>query len=348
MMQNYPYSWQPVKSSQFSGLVPQGIVSRTDHRIRLKDRLDHLQVRLGINRMGHRIGPGIYRIGDPGPESRVFVTANYTLSFDALRSSLKDLDAYILVLDTSGINVWCAAGKGTFGTDELVRKIEETNLAERLNHRSLILPQLGAPGVSAHEVRERSGFRVKYGPVRASDIPAYLGTGKVSSEARRVKFTLGDRLTLVPVELKQVLLPMLLVAAALFFTVGLLPALALTGAVLAGSAVFPVMLPWLPTKNFSTKGFILGGAVAGVFAIAHMLRSQHHPLVYVLVCALAYLFTLPPLTAFLSLNFTGATTFTSRSGVRKEINTYFPLMVWMAGGGVLLFVAAVILSITLI
>ena len=347
-MQNYPYSWQPVRSSQFRGLAMQEAARRTDHQLRLKDRLNHLKARLGINRMRQRVEPGLYRLGDPGPESPVFVTANYTLSFDALRSSLKHINACILVLDTSGINVWCAAGKGTFGTDELVKKIEQTNLAERLSHRDLILPQLGAPGVSAHEVRKRSGFRVKYGPVRAGDIPAYLGTGKVSAEARRVKFTLGDRLILIPVELKQVLLPLLLIAGVLYFTVGLLPALALTVAVLAGSAVFPVMLPWLPTKNFSTKGFILGGVVAGVFAMVHVLRSQHHPLIYVLVSALAYLLTLPPLTAFLSLNFTGATTFTSRSGVRKEINTYFPVMVWMAGSGLLLFVAAVILSITVI
>ena len=323
-------------------------VIRTDHQIRLRDILDHLQARWGINRMKHKVEPGLYKLGKPGPESPVFVTANYTLSFDALRSSLKDIDGYILVLNTFGINVWCAAGKGTFGTEELIRKIDETNLADVVNHRNLILPQLGAPGVSAHIVKEKSGFIIKYGPVRAGDIREYLSTKKVSAEARRVKFTLGDRLTLVPVELKQVLLPMLILAVVLFFTVGLIPALALAGAVIAGTAFFPAMLPWLPTKNFSTKGFILGGIVASVFGLAHVLSSLHQPLVYILVSTLAYVITLPPVTAFLSLNFTGATTFTSRSGVRKEINTYFPAMVWMAGAGLILFIAAIIISLTII
>lgn len=347
-MQNSPYSWQPAKSEQFRGIVIQETVHRTDSRIRLKNWLDHVQARLGINRSGHRVEPGLYRLGKPGHDSPVFVTANYTLSFDALRSSMKNTDAFILVLNTFGINVWCAAGKGTFGTGELVRKIGETGLAEKVNHRTLILPQLGAPGVSAHAVKEQAGFNVRYGPVRAGDIPEYMSTKKASAEERRVRFTLVDRLTLVPVEMKPVMLPMLILGVILYFSVGLLPALALAGAMVAGTALFPVMLPWLPTPNFSTKGFILGGMVAAVFGFLHLMNTLHQPLVYILVSSLAFIFALPPITAFLSLNFTGASTFTSRSGVRREINTYFPVMVWMAGVGLILFIVAIILSLTIV
>ena len=78
---------------------------------------DHFVTRWGINRMAHRVEPGLYALGNPTRDSSVFVTANYTLSFDALRAALDGRDVYILVLDTQGINVWCAAGKGTFGTD---------------------------------------------------------------------------------------------------------------------------------------------------------------------------------------------------------------------------------------
>ena len=106
---------------------------RTSHGIRMADsritaanRLDHFLARWGVNRGGHRVAPGVYRLGNPGPGSPVFASANYTLSFDALRSAISGVDAYILVLDTRGINVWCAAGKGTFGTDELVRQIGTT------------------------------------------------------------------------------------------------------------------------------------------------------------------------------------------------------------------------------
>ena len=105
------------------------LVRSTTSAITPANRWDHLLARCGVNRSGHRVEPGLYALGDPTPDSPVFVTANYTLSFDALRSALAGIDGYILVLDTQGINVWCAAGKGTFGTDELVHRIEATALA---------------------------------------------------------------------------------------------------------------------------------------------------------------------------------------------------------------------------
>ena len=111
-----------------------------------RDRRGHILARLGQNREGYRVAPGLYSLGSPGPDSPVIVTANYTLSFDAVRSSLPGWDTYILVLDTKGINVWCAAGKGTFGTEELINRIRKTGLSSVVTHHRIILPQLGAPG----------------------------------------------------------------------------------------------------------------------------------------------------------------------------------------------------------
>ena len=103
-------------------------IRATSSTITRADRWDHFLARWGYKRNEHRVEPGLYALGDPTPESPVFVTANYTLSFDALRSALIGIDGYILALNTYGINVWCAAGKGTFGTDELVRQIEATTV----------------------------------------------------------------------------------------------------------------------------------------------------------------------------------------------------------------------------
>jgi len=170
-------------------------IQRTQSRLTFADCWDHFLARWGVNRSQHRICPGLYRIGDPAADSPVFVTANYTLSFDALREALVGIDGYILVLNTFGINVWCAAGKGTFGTEELVRRIEETGLKDIVRHRRLILPQLGAAGVSAHEVKKLVHFKVEYGPVRAADLPAYLHNGQQATpKMRRVRFGLSDRL----------------------------------------------------------------------------------------------------------------------------------------------------------
>ena len=311
-------------------------------------RWDHFLARWGVRRYSHRVEPGLYALGNPSPDSHVFVTANYTLSFDALRSSLGGIDGYIMVLDTRGINVWCAAGKGTFGTDELVRRAEATALRDVVSHRTLILPQLGATGVSAHEVRKRSGFRVEYGPVRARDLPDYLRTHAATAEMRRVRFGLTDRLTLAPIELVGVMLPTLVAAVMLLAAFGPVACGAAVAAVLAGTVLFPALLPWIPTPNFSTKGLVLGAAVALPFAVAGGVTAASagvvQPAWWRVGQGLVYLLSMPPVTAYLALNFTGATTFTSKTGVRKEIYKYIPVMAWMLGSGIALGIALAILK----
>ena len=116
---NEPRPW-------WTGLVdtPAGRVPRIATELRRQDRLGALKVRLCIGRMDYGVGPGLYAVGNPSADSPVLVSANYKLSFDRLRRELGGLDLWIMVLDTRKINVWCAAGKGTFGTEEIVGRLE--------------------------------------------------------------------------------------------------------------------------------------------------------------------------------------------------------------------------------
>jgi hypothetical protein len=314
----------------------------TTSTITYANRLDHFLARWGWNRGGHRVMPGLYRLGNPAPDSPVFASANYTLSFDALRSALAGMDAWILVLDTKGINVWCAAGKGTFGTDELVSRIQSTGLAGMISHRKIIVPQLGAPGISWPDVMRRAGFQVEYGPVRARDLPEYLKTHTATPEMRRVQFPLRDRLVLIPVEFVHAALPMVVAAAVLYFLAGPVAALAAVSAVLAGTVLFPAMLPYIPTHDFSTKGLVLGAVVAIPFAVSFATAPALPSWANILAAATALL-VIPAVTAYLALNFTGSTTFTSRTGVKKEIFRYVPVMVVMAGLGT---VAGIIVGVS--
>lgn len=302
------------------------------------DRWVHALARLGIRRRHWRVEPGLYVVGSPSPESPVLVTANYRLSFDALRRELTGIDAFILVLNTFGINVWCAAGKGTFGTDELVQRIESTGLKEIVGHRRLTLPQLGASGVSAHEVRKRSGFYVDYGPVRAADLPFYLRTGAAEPGMRRVRFNLIDRLILVPVELIHLFVPTLVMGVAAWFLGGWIAAGALAAAVTAGAVVFPILLPWIPARDFSSKGYILGGLTVMPFGIALFVSpgAESAPFLLKIAASLGLLLSLSTVTAFLALNFTGSTTFTSKSAVRREMKIHIPAMALMLGCGLIL------------
>ena len=321
-------------------------LKHTDSAVTFMNRWDHFLARWSINRAGHVVEPGLYAIGEPNEESPVFVTANYTISFDCLRSTLDGIDGYILVLDTKGINVWCAAGKGTFGTDELVQRIEATGLKSIVHHRVLILPQLGAPGVAAHEVKQRSGFNVEYGPVRVKDLQIYLQSHRATPEMRRVHFNLCDRLVLIPVELVHILVPALIIAVVSYLLGGIDTTLVAISAILAGVVVFPILLPWLPTGDFSSKGLFLGVVIVILVILLRVFSHSNNVVSWLLIGrALSNLLIWPPVTAFITLNFTGSTTFTSRSGVRREMFKYLPKMAWSFGAGVLLIIVLTLIRI---
>ncbi len=290
-------------------------------RLSRADRIGRLKVRLDVGRGRYAVRPGLYAAGAPTPESPVLVTANYKLSFDALRQELPGIDAWILVLDTKGINVWCAAGKGTFGTEELVARAAEVGLHQVVSHRRLILPQLAAPGVSAPAVQRLSDWRVVYGPVRAADIPAWLAAGMRKTEAMRaVRFRLRDRMTIAPVELRHalpVLLALLAFSAlgALPFAAGYLPRVLnvfvpYLGAVLVGTLAFPALLPLLPFRAFASKGAVLG-VLWGVGASLLVRASLPGSVAITLIVA--------PIVAFLAMNFTGSSTFTCQTGAELEV-----------------------------
>jgi len=309
-----------------------------------KDRWDHFTARLGWQRTTHhRVNPGLYAIGNPNPESPVFVTANYTLSFDAVRSTLKDMDAYILVLNTKGINVWCAAGKGSFGTYELARRIEQTELAKVVSHRVLILPQLGAAGISAHEVKKQTGFVVKYGPVRAEDIPEYMNTSKATTEMRQVRFALRDRLVLIPVELVNLFLPLIAASIVFYFLGGWIAVGAAAATVWGVPILFFLLFPRIPTKDFSTKGFLVGLFLALPTAMVTFLLHDSN-VWFGLLKAFPFLLAIPAVGGFISLNFTGSSPVASRTGVKKEIFRYIPVMAWLAGISLVMFLASAILA----
>lgn len=293
-------------------------------------------------RMHYSVVPGLYAVGDPAKDSDVFVTANYKLTFDILRRELKGLNAWILVLDTKSINVWCASGKGTFGTDELISRIAETKLETVVTHRKLILPQLGAVGVNASIVRKNTGFRVSFGPVEARDIPAYVNAGyKKTKEMSTIQFPMLDRLILTPMEINPAMKKFPWLAGGILLVFGLQPQgllfkeawsnglpflLMALIAVLAGALVTPMLLPFVPFRSFALKGWIVG--MLSVFPVLYFFKAPvTHSL---LLQSVAYLL-FPALSSYLALQFTGATTFTGMSGVKKELKLGIPLYFGAAG-----------------
>jgi hypothetical protein len=311
----------------------------------LSDYIGTVKVRWGIGRNNYRTDPGLYRIGNPNSNSDVLISANYKLSFDTLRKNLKGLNVWVLVIDTKGVNVWCAAGKGTFGTRNLVKSIKENSLDLVVNHRKVIVPQLGATGVSAHKVKEQSGFKVIYGPIRAKDLGEFIHAGyQATPEMRKMDFPIYERAKLIPVDMMYRKFQLLIALLIIFFLSGLdktgfifskmwgsslFPLLSLTGGYLAGIVLGPLFLPWVPFRTFSMKGAFWG---------------------FILSALLGFLFKVPVLVgislglisiaiaSFMMMNFTGSSTYTSLSGVKKEMKVALPFQIGFTSFGIILFI----------
>jgi hypothetical protein len=353
-----------------------GEIKQVSTRLNRTDKLGAIKVRWLIGRDNYRVVPGLYAVGNPTDKSDVLVTANYKLSFDLLRKNLDGIDAWILVLDTKGINVWCAAGKGTFGTQELVNRIWSTKLHKIISHRRLIVPQLGATGVSAHKVKELTssdgptslcaaknssfnfssfddcltvdkGFHVVFGPVRAEDIKEFIANGyRATTEMRKVKFTMADRVKLTGVDIVYARYKLLAAFALIFLLSGINASgfnfnqsiekgftgmVYLTLAYSTGIIITPLLLPYIPVRMFAFKGLISGLILSAVLLLLHQFGNNMFTVV-------SWVMLIAAVSSFMAMNFTGASTFTSLSGVKKEMRVFVPIQITMAIAGLILLV----------
>jgi hypothetical protein len=186
-------------------------------------------------------------------------------------------------------------------------------------------------------VRKRSGFTVDYGPVRACDIKEYLASGCQSTAAMRtVLFPVLDRLVLTPVELVQAVKKSLPIFGVLFLLnlfmarpFGLPDVVAYAGALLTGAVITPMLLPIIPGRAFAWKGWLLG---LGWTLCALFFNAWFNAANWLL--ATGYLLVLPSVSAYLAMNFTGSSTYTSFSGVTKEMKTAIPLLVLSVTAGI--------------
>ena len=145
------------------------------------------------------IEPGIYQSGKPDEKSPIIVTANYIYTYIKVMRSLKEIDAWVLCVDSRGINVWCAARGDDFGNKQLIEAVEATGIDKITNRKTLILPQLSAGGVAAPLISSEAPdfpFNILYGPVWAKYLPKYLKErpAKKPDKWKLAKFTSSHRL----------------------------------------------------------------------------------------------------------------------------------------------------------
>ena len=210
--------------------LPAAVAGRLKHRVTPRTLLlDLWLLFFRIIPPYPKVRPGLYAVGDPGPGSPVLVTGNFDLTVRRLVRAIDGrVDAWVLVADSAGINVWCAAGGGYFTADKVIAAVKSSHLAEVVRHHALVLPQLCANGVDGWRVRKETGWGVHWGPPRAEDIPAYLAAKRQKTDAMRwVRFPLRARLEMVTVTLGfyglLILLPVFILWRGLFWPDNLQP-----------------------------------------------------------------------------------------------------------------------------
>lgn len=337
-----------------AAITKAGMIPRIGFKWNIKDRLGEIAARFGYKRIEYAVAPGLYALGAPDETSPVLVSANYKLSFDVLRRDSK-IDAWLLVIDTKGVNVWCAAGKGTFSEAEIIKRIKDTGLEKVVKHKTLILPLLSAPGVAAHEIRKQTGFKAVFGPIEARDIKKFIENGlKNDVQMKTVEFPAMRRLEVAWLELSVSLYkafwPFVIFAlissvekTGFNFYAGAYRAFfyggaALTG-IISGSVLFSLFLPYLPGRYFSVKGALIG-LVTAVLVLAGI-NAQELPFYRIKIPAFLMLGT--AISSFVAMNYTGATTFTSISGVKKEIKDSLPYIITAGVIAALLMLAEIVM-----
>lgn len=320
--------------------------------VTLKDKLGSAMVRMGIHRMGYHFPPGLYFIGDETLATTnsgvpVIVTCNYKLTLDTVRAQLKKEAYWLLVLDTKGVNVWCAAGKGTFGTEELIFQLTKHKVKEVTGARTVILPQLGASRMTPHIVRKLTNMKVAYGPIRAEDLDAYLNQKMEATEAQRtVTFNWKERLVLTPVEFLMSLryLPMVYIFMVLYnwiwakgsfsLVTPLYQILPWLMALFTGAILFPWILPYLPFRAFTLKSLVLSIPMTALIWLSSDKFALSGSIGGLAGLSLLWITGI----AYIALNFTGSTTFTSLSGVEYEVGQYKKSVPVTLGVSALLFI----------
>ncbi|NHJ21353.1 MAG: methyltransferase domain-containing protein [Candidatus Lokiarchaeota archaeon] len=275
------------------------------------------------------IDPGLYKSGTPDEKSPVIVTANYEFTFIKVMRNLKGLDAWVLCVDSNGINVWCAARGNDFGNNQLIEAVEATGLENITERKSLILPQLSAGGVATPELQKKSKnfpFRVVFGPIWSKDLPEFINNrpARKPDKMKLAKFTLKHRfrafITHTTFLIRKIFaLPLiaLFLISLVLSLFGLFDKLWWAGELLLWIILSNFLITFLLPLSKFTRRFIYKGIFFGILntlALGALTYFLHNSILYIL-WNIAFLFWV---SFFSTMSLSGYTMDTSPREIQEE------------------------------
>lgn len=119
----------------------------------------------------------IYNIGDPKPDSPLFVTTNFSLTYFIVSGEIENskVSCRLAVMDSEGLSVLTAWAAGKFTATKIAAFIQESGIDKEMANKELIIP--GYVAILSGAIEEKlPGWKITVGPREANAIPAFLKT----------------------------------------------------------------------------------------------------------------------------------------------------------------------------
>jgi acetyl-CoA decarbonylase/synthase complex subunit gamma len=145
-----------------------------------------LTVRLNVftdPRRPIQVEQGVYKVREPGPDSPVLLTVNFSLTYYTVQGDAESsgVPAWIVVTDTEGTSVLTAYAADKLTPDGVAALLNaDGGIKDQVRHREIIIPGLVA--VMTAKLREESGWNVVVGPRESSGLPRFLRSYRVGAD----------------------------------------------------------------------------------------------------------------------------------------------------------------------
>ncbi|HQH99919.1 MAG TPA: acetyl-CoA decarbonylase/synthase complex subunit gamma [Deltaproteobacteria bacterium] len=122
-----------------------------------------------------QVEPKLYAIGEPTPDSPVFVTTNFSLTFFIVSGEIENsgISAWLAVPECEGMSVLTAWAAGKFSAATIAKFIRENGVEDKIRTRTIVIPGYVSQ-ISGELEDSLSGWKVLVGPEEAADLEGFI------------------------------------------------------------------------------------------------------------------------------------------------------------------------------
>jgi len=122
-----------------------------------------------------QVDPKPYPVGEPNPDSPVFLTTNFSLTYFIVAGEIENsgISAWLVVPQCEGMSVLTAWAAGKFSGPSIAKAIREMGLEDQVTTREIVIPGYVAQ-ISGDLEENLPGWKVVVGPQEAADIESFV------------------------------------------------------------------------------------------------------------------------------------------------------------------------------